>query len=196
MLVDVGGGESPSPVVAAVAADDAAATERRAYMRDPDEDARRTPEPWHAAHGDADVAFLTRFVVTAADACAAAGYHHRASSLYLDAVDAAETDAFAIEILPRAAKSARAAEYTEAPAEGTRRRRVFVARSPRGRRTSSPLADARRLATTARDAPRRGARRAAEAIALAKSAGDRDAAAQAQLEPATRARPSVTSRAL
>ena len=69
-------------------------------MRDPDEDAKRTPEPWHAAHGNADVAFLTRFVVTAADACAAAGYHHRASSLYLDAVDAADTDAFAIEILP------------------------------------------------------------------------------------------------
>ena len=181
VLVDVGGGESPSPVVAAVAADDAAATERRAYMRDPDEDARRTPEPWHAAHGDADVAFLTRFVVTAADACAAAGYHHRASSLYLDAVDAAETDAFAIEILPRAAKSARAAEYTEAPAEGdaaeARLRRALAARPPH----VVALADARRLATTHETFAE--AREAfAEAIALAKSAGDRDAAAQAQLE--------------
>ena len=188
-------GESPSPVVAAAAADDAVARERRAYLYDPDDDAKRAPEPWHAAHPDADVAFLTRFVVSAADACAVAGAHHRAASLYLDAVDLAESDAFAIEILPRAAKGARAAGARRRPRRVTRRRRIFVARSPRGRRTSSPSRtrdDSRRLT-------RRSPKRARGSPRRLRSRNRRVTATpprRRSWSSATRARPSATSRAL
>ena len=114
-IVSVDGGEMESPMIVTVSQDMAKSQVRHEVGSL--HGVTPSTLPWFAEKSGASVERVVRFVAAAADACASAGYHHRASELMIGLVDLIGTDDIVLDVFPRAMTSIREAETTFAPAE-------------------------------------------------------------------------------